>query len=180
MPWEWEYVEEMKPVPDLRHHCEVLWLSPVLKAQKAVTDPHNRGNKGDSAFFTPFHFANHFSNMLWREPGCAGRGCGHAVETTAWCSGAAAHGWVSAPCLDSLKFRFLACFLCPPHLWDPEKSSLSKGTKPELELSPIFTEKYLYAKEGSEKSHLSTCVVSLENISFSSPCVVSLGSIWEF
>ena len=57
-------MEEMKPVPDLRHHCEVLWLSPVLTAQKAVTGPHNHGNKGDSTFFTPFHFANHFSNML--------------------------------------------------------------------------------------------------------------------
>lgn len=92
------------------------------------------------------------------------RGCGWAVEATAWCSGAAAHAWVSAPCLDSLKSRFLACFLCPSHLWDPEKSSLSKGTKPELELSPIFTEEYLYAKEGSEKSHLSTCVVSFWKI----------------
>ena len=167
-----------KPVPDLRHHCEVLWLSPVLKAQKAVTGPHNRGNKGDSAFFTPFHFANHFSNMFWREPGCAGRSCGHAVEATAWCSGA---GLGFCPLFGFSEIQ-------GPSLFSVSSSSLRSREKQFIQRhkARAWTQLHIYRKisicQGRirKKSSFYMCSLFLENISFYSPCVVSLGSIWEF
>lgn len=95
-PWEWEYVEEMKPVPDLRHHCEVLWLKSCPNSPEGSHRPPCSWQQGWLRVHS-FPLCKSLSNMLWREPGCAGRGCGHAVEATAWCSEAGTLGWVSAP-----------------------------------------------------------------------------------